>query len=188
MTRFNIRNGIIILLLSVMVVSCNKKKIIESETKGYLTINYQISDYDLLTVIWLEDLQNNYVKTLLVSEWLSYDGHRYPDICPDWSSVADWENVSKTVFDEVTTATPQIDTHKIVVDCEQINLPDGEYHYLVETHIENEFNILYSGQIEIGDKPDSDTAEVTYIPGAHQDSTKLNLLSDVSAEYKLRNR
>ncbi len=188
MTGFNTRMGIIILMLSVIVVSCNKKKIIESETKGYLTINYQISDYDLLTVIWLEDLQHNYVKTLLVSEWLSYDGHRHTEICPDWSTVADWENVSKTVFDEVTTATPQIDTHELVVDCEQINLPHGEYRYFVETHVEDEFNILYSGQIEIGDKPDSDIAEVTYIPDKHPDSTKINLLSNVSAEYKLRNR
>lgn len=188
MTRFNTQIGIVILLLAVMVVSCNKKKIMESETKGYLTINYQISDYDLLTVIWLEDLQNNYVKTLLVSEWLSYDGHRYPDICPDWSRVADWENVPKTVFDEVTTATPQIDTHELIVDCERINLPDGAYRYLVQTHVEDEFNILYSGQIDIGSKPDSDIAKVTYIPGTHQDSTKLILLSNVSAEYNLRSR
>ena len=50
------------------------------------------------TSIWLEDGQNNYMKTLFLSEYLSYGGYNDSTICPAWNSVADWDNAPMESF------------------------------------------------------------------------------------------
>lgn len=176
-----------VILFFLFIVSSCVKRMNGSEFMGELTIHYQLNNYDLLTVIWLEDEQGNYLKTLMVSDWLSYDGHRFSDICPDWCRVADWQNVSKSEFDAVTSATPEKGKHEIKLDCEKEKMSNGIYYYFIQTHIGDEYNILYKGKIGIGNKSNSNIAEVTYVPDKHPDSTRTTLLSDVWAEYKIKN-
>jgi hypothetical protein len=169
-------------LLNFISLSCHAK-FTKSEVHGELTIYYTLNDFDHPIVIWLEDDQMNYVRTLLVSDWLSNDGHRYPNICPDWNSVALWSRESKSVIDAVTSATPSKDKHFLKLDCSGKNCPPGIYHYLIEMHVKDKYNILFTGEIEIGDKYHSSNAKITYIPEAHPDPSKRNILGSVSAKY-----
>jgi hypothetical protein len=56
---------------------------------------------------------------------------------------------------------------------------------LIESHVQNEYNLLYTGKLSVGDASNSSVAEVSYIPEAHPDSVKRNVLSGVSAEYRI---
>ena len=156
------------------------------KTSGLLAIFYQLNDITTAapsyqTVIWLEDADGNYVKSVLVSEYLSYGGHNQPEICPTWSQAANWSNVTKEQFDAVTAATPDIGQNTVIIDCKEQNLPPGVYFYCVQTHVIEDYNILYRGRITIG-KGDTDSiAKVTYIPDKRPEAE--NVLRNVKARY-----
>lgn len=133
------------------------------------------------TVVWLEDEAGVYVKTLLVSEYLSYGGYEEPEICPRWSRSSDWGNVSETLFDSVTQATPPVGANRIAVDCSDEKLEAGVYHYCVQTHIMEEDNILFRGRIEIGGAATESRAAASRSPDKHPAAR--NLLCDVNARY-----
>ncbi len=163
--------------------------------KGFIKISYQINEREIeiedeegastvtipQTVAWLEDENGKYVKSLLVSEWLSYGGYKRPVVCVTWSGLADWANVSIEEFDAVTQATPYYGDNELIIDCTKRGLLPGTYYYCVETHVVDEYNILYRGQIKIGQKNDENTAEVKYIPGKFPPGE--NDLCDVKAQY-----
>ncbi|MEN8192134.1 MAG: DUF2271 domain-containing protein [Bacteroidota bacterium] len=171
-------NLILVLTQLSLFISCG------SDFKGELSIHYELKEFDLPSVVWLEDADNNYLKTLMVADWLSYDGHRDSLVCPNWSQEANWGNVSKEELDAVTMATPDINKHKIVLNIKKEKLEPGLYYYLVQTHVEDEYNILYKGKINIGEKYDSTVASVNYIPKKNPDSTMADLLCNVYAVIK----
>jgi hypothetical protein len=177
--------GMILILLLVTILGCGSN-LIKSNREGEIKISYTLNAWDLPTVVWLEDGENNYIQTIYVSDWLSNDGFSLSYVCPQWREIANWGDVPEPEVDAVTSATPVIGTHEITVNCDTAGLIDGNYIYAVETHIQNKYNILYKGKITIGDRADSDIAEVMYIPQAHADSTKRNVLSDVRAIYEFK--
>jgi len=180
---------ILIYVLFVFVfISCTKK-VNEPEQKlnGELSINYQIDDYDHPITIWLEDENKNYYTTLFVCEWLSLEGYRNEKVCPVWSNLSNWGDETETIIDAVTRATPQIDSHQLVLDCEKEKIIHGQYNYNIEAYINGRYNILYSGSIVIGNEPDSSHATVTYYPSIYPDTSKANFLNNVSAFYKVKN-
>ena len=129
-------------------------------------------------VIWLETLDGTVIKTLFVSEYLSYGGYNDPEICSDWSSNTDWEAVSQEEFDALTGATPSIGpVHMdIILSGEQV--PKGEYTIFVEVHLTADYNELYSGKIRLSRREESTLLEVSYKPERYHDAT-YNVLSDV---------
>ena len=157
--------------------------------KGTLTISWELAaseDKSVVpsyqTVIWLQNDKTDSIKSILVSEYLSYGGYNDTTICTDWIKVADWDNVAEETFDAVTKATPSIgpDTHSI--DCSSEKILPGTYNYFVETHIVENYNILYTGQITIGQEPSLSKAEPVYLPKKHPLSG--DVLKNVNANYQ----
>jgi hypothetical protein len=154
---------------------------------GTLEIEYRLNavEGDLQpsyqTTAWLQDAEGRRVRSLLVSEWLAYAGHQTATICPTWHELADWENVSEEVFDSVTRATPDVASNILKVDLEPLDLPPGRYTYGVETHIVEEYNIAFTGEIELGGEASKDVAEKKPIPGAYPGGE--GVLAEVKARY-----
>jgi hypothetical protein len=143
---------------------------------GNMEPSYQIA-------IWLEDLNGLYIKSLLVSEYLSYGGYNDSTICPMWRKKADWDNVSDEEFNAVTQATPDVSFNSIQINCKEFEIVPGKYKYLVQAHIQERYNIAYTGEIELGQNPAEHSANVAYYPERHPDAGEV--LSDVLVKYKL---
>jgi hypothetical protein len=134
--------------------------------------------------IWLEKPDSSYVKTLFLSEYLSYGGFRVDGICNDWSSKASWENVSVEEFDAVTAATPSAGEVKLKLECPAGIVPDGQYIILLEVHLVDQYNELYSGTLNLGGKKTECSMEVSYRPEPCAKKTEGDILSDVRAAAK----
>ena len=180
------RMRLVIFMLCTILFAC-VKSVNKIEVQGEVKISYTLNAWDHPTVIWLEDKHKNYLKTIYVSDWLSNDGYLLSYVCPQWSKVANWSKVPELEIDAVTSATPAIGRHEIILNCNAADLSYGIYYYSVETHIQNKYNIVYTGKITISDVANSSVAEVIYLPEAHPDSAKRNVLSDVEAKYQLLN-
>ncbi len=135
--------------------------------------------------IWLEKLDGEYVKTLFVSDYLSYGGFNIPDICPDWAKKAQWADAPQEMVDAVTQATPDIGKVLFEFDIPKSGVPNGEYRYFIEIHITEDYNELYSGNIEIKDGGNGSISEavVTYIPKKHPKAS--GILSNVEVRYNI---
>ncbi len=174
-----------IVLCGCRPTGCNPR-LNPGKTPGVLSIFYQLNETpgvasSYQTVIWLENAKGNYLKSVLVSEYLSYGGYNKPKICPTWSRAANWRNVSQVEFDAVTAATPDIGQNTVIIDRKQQNLPPGLYFYCVQTHIIEDYNILYRGKITIGKGNTESIAKVTYMPGKRPGTERC--LSNVKARY-----
>ena len=139
------------------------------------------------TVIWLEDADSQFVKSLFVSDWLAYGGYAYQryTICPSWNSKADWQNISAEEFDVATGATPKIGQNSFNFAFKENNLKSGKYICNIETHISENYNIRYSGEIIAK----SDTFSVVpipyFIPEQHPQAG--DVLYDVKMKYYFNN-
>ena len=145
------------------------------------TLNYTegvIPSYQ--TVIWLES-PDNLIHTLLVSEWLCYSGYSDERICPDWSRRSNWSEMNLDEMDAVSAATPRRRSNTFRFDCNEARLSPGTYHYFVQTHIEDDYNILASGTIIIGEEYDESPAQFRHDPEKHPLAS--TALTDVSVKY-----
>ena len=129
-------------------------------------------------VIWLEKPDGTFVKTLFVSEYLSYGGYNDPDICPDWSSNTNWEEVSEAEFDALTGATPKIGIVQIEVVLLKEEVPRGDYNIFTEVHLTADYNELYTGKIRISRRDATSQLEVSYRPERYHAAT-YDILSDL---------
>ncbi|NOY37315.1 MAG: DUF2271 domain-containing protein [Chlorobi bacterium] len=114
--------------------------------------------------IWLENPDGKYVKTLFVSEYLSYGGFSKSEICPDWSGKANWNHTSRENIDAATGATPSTGDIHFKFHCSEETIPQGVYIYMIEVHLIENYNELYKGKIEIGKKKNESPASVIYLP------------------------
>jgi len=163
--------------LGIFIPGCNQNR------EWILNVSFQLNeleDYprsDQL-VIWLEKPDGTFVKTLFVSEYLSYGGYNDFDICPDWSSNTDWEEASQEEFDAVTSATPSIGLVKMKFTCPNEQVPKGEYNIFIEVHLTADYNELYSGLVRVSGRKYSNQLLVSYKPDKYVKAT-YDVLSDV---------
>jgi hypothetical protein len=160
----------------------------EGQEGGYLEITFQLNPADTdefapsyQTVIWLETLEGEYVRSLLVSEYMSYGGFMLPEVCPRWHAVSNWEENYEHEMDAVTAATPKVEESVLTFDAGKEALAPGEYRYCVQTHIVEDYNILFSGQIRIGGEANESTAEPSFSPSEHPEANKV--LERVTARF-----
>lgn len=139
------------------------------------TEDYSRSDQ---LVIWLEKPDGTFVKTLFVSEYLSYGGYNDPDICPDWHSNTDWEMASQEEFDAVTAATPSIGAVNMQFNLTADQAPKGEYVIFVAVHLIEDYNEIYHKNIVLSRKGDSGELEPVYKPEKYHGAS-YDVLSDV---------
>jgi hypothetical protein len=129
-------------------------------------------------VIWLEKPDGTFVKTLFVSEYLSYGGYNHPEICPDWTSKTNWEEASQEEFDAVTTATPSIGLINLQLKCTSEVVPKGEYIIFMEIHLTADYNELYSGPVRVSGRKYHNQLLVSYKPEKYPKATH-EVLADV---------
>jgi len=116
------------------------------------------------TAIWLEDQSGELVKTLFVSQVLSDDEYDAGDICPDWAKKADWGNQERAVVDAVTEVTPLIGGEEKYFDLAALGVPSGTYVFLFEAHMIDEYNVLFRGEVSVGDTSNEVSLERVYVP------------------------
>ena len=134
--------------------------------------------------IWLETTDSSIVRTLFLSEYLSYGGYNIKEICYDWSSKTKWEDVSQEEFDAVTSATPGVGDVKLKLECPASLVPEGKYLIFIEVHLVDEYNELYQGELTISGKKSVTNLQVMYKPGKYPKKTEGDILSDVQVIAK----
>lgn len=134
--------------------------------------------------IWLETTDSSFVKTLFLSEYLSYGGYNLPEICYDWSSKTSWDETSKEEFDAVTSATPRVGDVELKLECPGHLIPDGKYIIFIEVHLTEEYNELYSGELIISGKKYQNNLQLTYRPKKYMEKNEGDILSDVHVRCK----
>jgi hypothetical protein len=134
--------------------------------------------------IWLEKPDGSLVKTLFLSEYLSYGGYNIKDVCGDWSSKSNWKEVDVKEFDAVTSATPRVGDVKLKLESPAGTIPDGKYQIFIEIHLVDAYNELYSGELDLTGKKKGCNLNVSYKPAKYPKKTEGDLLSDVKVIFK----
>ena len=129
-----------------------------------------------LVAIWLENMNDEYLTSLFVSQWLSMDGYRYNSqfgknygcfVCPDWRDSLSWANTRKTdslFVDAVTRPTPFFGKAVIAFNPLLWSTSSGSVQVCIENHLENEFNYLFRATINLDADSASAVPKVTYVP------------------------
>ena len=176
----------ILLIFSVLLLSFGL--FAEEPAAGHLEITFRLNPADTeefapshQTVVWLETPEGRYVRSLFVSEYMSYGGFMLPEVCPRWHGVSNWEKNYEHEMDSVTAATPKVEKSVLTIDCGKANLKPGVYRYCVQTHIVEDYNILFIGEIRVGGDENENVAEATFSPSQHPDAG--SVLDQVTARF-----
>ena len=151
---------------------------------GKLQISYLVTSDDAsrFTAVWLENEGGELVKTLFVSSELAQGAFTVEgDICPDWIKKSHWEKATQAEVDAVSGPTPTVGSGSFSFDLKKHGLLPGVYSFCLQIHIPDNYNILYKGQIRLGEKPAEAQAEVFYSPARY--ATAEDLLRDVKARF-----
>ena len=165
-----------IVALSFLTIGCsNRNRTIE--------LSFQLNKAEAFVpsdqmVVWLEQPDSSFVKTLYISEYLAYGGFTLNSVCPDWSGRLNWKEISKEEFDAVTGATPSQGDVKFELEVEKDGIPDGEYELFIEVHLAEKYNELYSATINLSNKKCIRDLKLSYVPEKYPKTTR-NHLSDV---------
>ena len=139
---------------------------------GTLQINFQFNKAEgdiepsYQTAIWLEDIEGHYVKTLFLSEYLSYGGYNDSTICPAWNSQSDWDNAPMEAYDAVTRATPPLGEHLYQFGLDSLDLTPGDYFCNIQVHLIEDYNILFKNKLDISTCGET-TSDAIFEPGAY---------------------
>ncbi len=152
----------------LLLIHCAPKE----PSLGRLDVSFQFNkpesdvepSYQL--AVWLEDVDENYIKTLFLSEYLSYGGYNDTTICPNWNSKADWANAPMHDYDAVTRATPPIGENLLEFDLDTLNIQPGEYLCCVQAHLIEDYNITFKSKIKLNHEGRA-TSEAQYEPRAY---------------------
>jgi hypothetical protein len=138
-----------LLFASFLMLQCAQK------SPGTLQVAFQFNkaegdvepSYQL--AVWLEDVNENYVTTLFLSEYLSYGGYNDTTICPNWNAKADWDNAPMEAYDAVTRATPPVGENVLEFALDTVNVELGEYLCCVQAHLIENYNITFKTKINL---------------------------------------
>jgi hypothetical protein len=73
---------------------------------------------------------------------------------------------------------------ELKLTCPAALLPDGKYKVFVEVHLVDNYNELYSSELEVSRKKGLGELKVTYIPGKCPKKTEGDLLTAVTVKLK----
>jgi hypothetical protein len=168
---------ILLMVLGIFFPGCNRSR------EWILSVSFQLNELEDYTrsdqlVIWLEKPDGTFVKTLFVSEYLSYGGYNHPEICPSWATKTNWEEASQEEFDAVTSATPSIGSVNMELVCSNEQVPKGKYFIFVEVHLTADYNELYSGPVKVSGRKFNNQLQVSYQPDKYTNAT-YDVLSNV---------
>lgn len=142
------------------------------QTSGTVTISYDL--YRMPTIasnqmaVWIEDGGGKFVKTLYVTWFTGKGGYeRRPDCLPLWRKAAGVDGPPTTEVDAVTRATQHPGRRSLVWDCTDAAgrpVAPGRYIYKVEGTIFWAKEILWTGEITVGERSAASRAVAGYLP------------------------
>jgi hypothetical protein len=163
---------------------------------GTLTITYKLNpcldsmiDVTWARVVWLEDANGKYVKTLSITEWVSTTGWQpqyTENALPHWNKNANWGSTPKAEVDAVTKATSQIGpnygVNTVITQVTDLKIKPGTYTCCVEVNVTDNYNIMLKAQIKIGNIADQAAGTTpVYTPGQHP--TAGDIVSNLTANF-----
>lgn len=156
---------------------------------GTVTISYDLKRMPTIAsnqmAVWIEDGGGNFVKTLHVTWFTGKGGYeRRPDCLPLWRKAAGVDGPPTAEVDAVTRATQHPGRHSIAWDCTDAAgrpvLP-GKYIYKVEGTIFWSKEVLWEGEIAVGERPAASRANPSYLPPAAQGGEPM--IAEVTAVF-----
>ncbi len=183
---------IIVPLLAIMMAAALPAASVASlgiQSPGVVTVSYDL--HRLPTVasnqlaVWIEDSSGKLVKTLFVTWFTGKGGYeRRPECLPLWRKAAGVDGPPTDAVDAVTRATQRPGRPALAWDCtDNAGNPvvPGKYIYKVEGNIFWTKEVLWEGEITVGDRPASSRAVAAYLPPEARDGDPL--LAGVTAAF-----
>ena len=110
------------------------------------------------------------------------EGYTYDGVCSNWVKKSNWAENQASLIDGVSGPTPKIGAVQMDFDWNKEEVPAGKYKYFIEVHLEDNFNEIYSGEIELGKKPNESIASVTYSPEKNIENA--DVLTNVKVHFQ----
>jgi hypothetical protein len=133
------------------------------------------------TAIWLEDKAGKLVRTLYVSQELSDREYKLGTVCPDWVKQVKWDQAPAEEVAAVTAPTPVLGEGELAFDLAKLGVPPGTYGFRFQMHVEEDYNVLYRGDVRVGG-PSADVALET-VTGPGRPSTTDQFVRDLTVRY-----
>jgi len=133
------------------------------------------------TAIWLEDKAGRLVRTLYVSQELSDREYKLGTVCPDWVKQVKWDEAPAEEVAAVTAPTPVVGESELTFDLAKLGVAPGTYGFRFQMHVEEDYNVLYRGEVRVGG-PSGDVALET-VTGPGKPSTTDQFIRDVTVRY-----
>lgn len=179
-----------VLFLLALLVGCQTKHRDEQSqpvSTVEITFDFNRIEKDYANnqfAVWIEDLKGNLVKTIFVTQFTAKKGWKErEEALPVWTKKSDIASLKKKQVDAISGATPtaQTLTYEWKGDnAEGDYVEAGEYKYFVEANCLWANEVIYSGNIHIGEKENSSIAEAWY---SSDEASKYQIIENVSAKY-----
>ena len=133
------------------------------------------------TAIWLEDTKGNIAQTLFVSNDLSTTYYESGKACPEWVKLAGWAKAPQSLINAVTGPTPNVSEGTMPFDLGKFKVAPGKYKFRFEVNIDDDNNVLFQGDLEVGDSAQELTIETLYLPSKPDIGT--DVVKNVKVHY-----
>ena len=195
------KHGIIFIsVLLVLFDGCSmlgmraQKGIQDSTTaaSGKVTISFTLSRISgpgsNQYAVWIEDEAGQYVTTLFVTDYTARrQGWKVrKQSLMNWVRAADLNNMPQQDIDAMSSATPKAGTQTVewdLTDASGKTVNAGVYVYRIEACLLMENNVLWTGDIRVGDARQTSQPTVSYYPETAENLGR-TLISDISIVYE----
>ena len=160
-----------------------------SQNNKTVQINFDYTKRDGFSsnqiAIWLEDANGNYIKTIYITDFTGRKSgwKKRNQSLSNWQKKANAIKMSQSEIDAVSKATPKQGNVNIVWDCKDNNgklIKDGNYKIVVEATIYQDNNVLYTAEINIGNKANSQIASPKY---SKSEAKEIDIIKNVKVSF-----
>ncbi|MDT0306433.1 DUF2271 domain-containing protein [Streptomyces sp. DSM 44917] len=160
-----------------------------AESTGLVRISYRLhripTHASNQLAVWIEDASGAYVRTLFATSFTANGGYnRRPESLVRWRETSGWEWATEEEIESASRPAQDSGEHTLYwdgTDSNGVPVRPGRYTYRVEGNVWWENRVLFTGTIEIGDRPHASEAEVAYLPEAAREEAVM--VEDVRAEF-----
>ena len=160
-----------------------------SQNNKTVQINFDYTKRDGFSsnqiAIWLEDANGNYIKTIYITDFTGRKSgwKKRNQSLSNWQKKSNAIKMSQADIDAVSKATPKQGNVNIVWDCKDNNgklIKDGNYKIVVEATIYQDNNVLYTAEINIGNKANSQIAIPKY---SKSEAKEIDIIKNVKVSF-----
>ena len=160
-----------------------------SQNNKTVQINFDYTKRDGFSsnqiAIWLEDANGNYIKTIYITDFTGRKAgwKKRNQSLSNWQKKSNAIKMSQADIDAVSKATPKQGNVNIIWDCKDNNgklIKDGNYRIVVEATIYQDNNVLYTAEINIGNKANSQIAIPKY---SKTEAKEIDIIKNVKVSF-----